>query len=379
MKKCMELVAESMTDALSLAELTKLIQILLRGEGFDVNLQHPKTGTSALHIASREGGLDLVNDLLSRGANLGWTDINGSTALHLARTEEVAKVLIAANADVNQNDKGGNPPLVYAIVNKRDEVRNLLLTMPGCKEHLFKTTQDAVDRENQALNKGPTAITEVKMSQTPEALVKVIEAEANIYPQLLSPPNLIEVARVGSTWGTRTALARGEDVNQRDEKEAARLSMPGYTALHWGAATGFLGVVQCLLAAEDVDVNPSDTEMDNGYTPLQLCVNYKQRQWEQVSYLMQAHGAKLNAVGDEGSESEEEEEEEQERNNRRTASFRGIAPAGRGGFMGVFKSIASQASVMFRPGTGQERGGSAAGKRSMRAGRASVRSVRKAY
>ena len=37
MKKCMELVAESMTDNLSLVELTKLIQILLRGEGFDVS------------------------------------------------------------------------------------------------------------------------------------------------------------------------------------------------------------------------------------------------------------------------------------------------------------------------------------------------------
>ena len=85
MRKCMELVAESMTDNLSLLELTKLIQILLRGEGFDVNLQHPKTGTSALHIASREGGVDLVGDLLARGAKLEGTDFNGATALHLAR------------------------------------------------------------------------------------------------------------------------------------------------------------------------------------------------------------------------------------------------------------------------------------------------------
>ncbi len=67
-------------------------------------------------------------------------------------------------------------------------------------------------------------VPQVKMSQTPEALIKVIEAEALIYPQLLSPPNLIEVARVGSTWGTRAALARGEDVNQRDEKSAPPLS-----------------------------------------------------------------------------------------------------------------------------------------------------------
>lgn len=34
---------------------------------------------------------------------------------------------------------------------------------------------------------------QVKMSQTPEALVKMIEAEAVTYAQLLAPPNLIEV------------------------------------------------------------------------------------------------------------------------------------------------------------------------------------------
>ncbi len=38
--------------------------------------------------------------------------------------------------------------------------------IPGCKEHLFKTTQEAVERENRALNKGPTPITEVHKPAT---------------------------------------------------------------------------------------------------------------------------------------------------------------------------------------------------------------------
>lgn len=51
-----------------------------------------------------------------------------------------------------------------------------------------------------------------------EALLKVIEQEAELYPLMISPPSLIEVARAGSTWGTKSALARDEDVNQRDDR-----------------------------------------------------------------------------------------------------------------------------------------------------------------
>ncbi|EKX51686.1 hypothetical protein GUITHDRAFT_134570 [Guillardia theta CCMP2712] len=308
MKKCMELVSESMTDNLSLAELTKLIQILLRGEGFDVNLQHPKTGTSALHVASREGGVELVIDLLSRGANLNWTDIHGATAMHLARNAEVAQLLINAKADVFAADKGGNPPLVYSIVHKRKDVAELLLAM-NCGEALFRSVQEKNDTISRKLNKGRvTPITEVKTSPTMEALLKVIEQEAELYPLMISPPSLIEVARAGSTWGTKSALARDEDVNQRDDREAAKLSLPGYTALHWAAAMGHFGVIQCLLSSDDIEINPTDTEEEDGYTPLQLCINYRQRQWEACAALMRAHGAKERA----SFESDEDEDEDEE-------------------------------------------------------------------
>ena len=261
----MELVAESMTDNLSLLELTKLIQILLRGEGFDVNLQHPKTGTSALHIASREGGVDLVGDLLARGAKLEGTDFNGATALHLARSREVAELLVSHSGSeaCTTPDKGGNPPLVYAIVNRRDDVREFLIENgagPAFFNYVQMVSQDMTKKLNQGLS---TPVTEVAMPLTVEALIKLVEKEAELYPKLLAPANLIEACRGGSMWGARTAIARAEDVNQRDDREAAKLLLPGYTALHWAAAIGHFGCVQALLASDEIDLNPTDTEDDD--------------------------------------------------------------------------------------------------------------------
>eukprot|EP00960_Hanusia_phi_P017168 505339-Hanusia_phi.AAC.2 len=171
MKKCMELVSESMTDNLSLAELTKLIQILLRGPlSFPPRVCCPPSSSPILSLPSSltkgaqergsmsissiprqerllctwpherilrrlsshtpQGGVELVIDLLSRGANLNWTDIHGATgrmlpvqlspsprnlcfhsdpvfsAMHLARNAEVAQLLINAKADVLTADKG---------------------------------------------------------------------------------------------------------------------------------------------------------------------------------------------------------------------------------------------------------------------------------
>jgi len=313
--KCMELIADSMTESLSLLELTKLIQILLKGEGFDVNLQHPKTGTSALHIASREGGLELVKDLIARNANVNGVDSAGATALHLAKSAEVAQVLIEHKSDVNLADYGGNTPLVYALVRKRADVKELLIGM-GCHGELLQRMQLAADLQTEALSRVAAAQehkewdslmeSSIKRCTTPEDLLRLIVKEAELYPPLISPPSLVEAAKAGSVWGTRSALTRGDDVNQRDEKEAARLAVLGYTSLHWAAAMGHLEVVQCLLAADDIDINPSDTEDDAGYTPYQLCRNYQQRQWQQCMALMEAHGATLWPLGDDDLEEEAE-------------------------------------------------------------------------
>eukprot|EP00960_Hanusia_phi_P036263 752233-Hanusia_phi.AAC.2 len=112
----------------------------------------------------------------------------------------------------------------------------------NCGEALFRSVQEKNDEMSRKLNKGRvTPITEVspalsstrlttrqvKTSPTMEALLKVIEHEAELYPQMISPPSLIDVARAGSTWGTKSALARDEDVNQRDDSHGTFRCDPG--------------------------------------------------------------------------------------------------------------------------------------------------------
>jgi len=83
-----------------------------------------------------------------------------------------------------------------------------------------------------------------------------------------------------------------------------------------------------LLAHDEIDLNPTDTEMDDGYTPLQLCVNYKQRDWDKVKSLMMARGARLRPP----TESEYEEELEQQEDILKSQSPKG---AGGGGFIRI--------------------------------------------
>jgi len=43
-----------------------------------------QNGLNALHLASKDGHLDIVNELLKRGANVNSATKKGNTALHIA-------------------------------------------------------------------------------------------------------------------------------------------------------------------------------------------------------------------------------------------------------------------------------------------------------
>ena len=59
---------------------------------------------NALHLASKEGHLDIVTELLKRGANVEAATKKGNTALHIASLaghEEIVKLLVATDAKLN--------------------------------------------------------------------------------------------------------------------------------------------------------------------------------------------------------------------------------------------------------------------------------------
>jgi ankyrin repeat protein len=83
--------------------------------------------TYPLHEAVVKGNVAQVAALLDAGADVNQQDIAGDTALHLAPTQEIARLLLDRNAMVNQQNIFDGTPVYHAICyNKPDIVRLLL-------------------------------------------------------------------------------------------------------------------------------------------------------------------------------------------------------------------------------------------------------------
>ena len=63
-----------------------------------------QNGLNALHLSSKEGHVEVVRELLKRGAGVNFTTKKGNTALHiasLAGQKTAVEVLLDAGASVN--------------------------------------------------------------------------------------------------------------------------------------------------------------------------------------------------------------------------------------------------------------------------------------
>jgi ankyrin repeat protein len=91
-------------------------------------------GLTPLRIAVEEGRPDLVDILLSRGADAATQDDHGYTPLHLAKSREVADLLIAKGADIDARNNYGLVPLHTAVLEDYREVAVSLISH-GCDIH----------------------------------------------------------------------------------------------------------------------------------------------------------------------------------------------------------------------------------------------------
>jgi ankyrin repeat protein len=91
----------------NLQVLKKLIE-----KGANINEKDKETGWTPLHFAvTRQNMEEIVDYLITNGADVNAKSFDGSTPLHLRL---YAKRLIAAGGDVNSQDEFGNTPLHYA-------------------------------------------------------------------------------------------------------------------------------------------------------------------------------------------------------------------------------------------------------------------------
>jgi ankyrin repeat protein len=86
-----------------------------------------KNGDSFIHGYAQKGGASQVKDLIDAGANVNVLNNNKETPLHLARTADIADVLLKAGISIEAEDNNKKTPLHSAVFNDKIDVAKKLL------------------------------------------------------------------------------------------------------------------------------------------------------------------------------------------------------------------------------------------------------------
>ncbi|XP_051502627.1 kinase D-interacting substrate of 220 kDa B-like isoform X2 [Myxocyprinus asiaticus] len=223
-----------------------------------------ENGQTALMVASEQGSLEIVKELIRRGANVNLDDIDCWTALISAAKEghvEVVKELLENNANVEHRDMGGWSALMWASYKGRVEVARLLLEK-GANPNI--TGQYSVYPIIWAAGRGHAEIVQLllqhgakvncsdKYGTTPliwaarkghyDCVMHLLEDGANVDQEgANSMTALIVAVRGGFTEVVKDLLKRNPNMNMTDKD--------GNTALMIAAIEGYTEIVQDLLDA----------------------------------------------------------------------------------------------------------------------------------
>jgi ankyrin repeat protein len=167
--------------ALALAALSDNMEAVqaLVDKGADVNAQAGLYRSAPIHWACKNGNLEMVAFLLSRGAHLNVVNDGGWTPLVAASTKnpDVARLLLSKGAPVDQRDGYGYTPLMYAAKGANLEMIEVLLNAganPNLQSPVGETAADLAvkSKSNEAIKmlspeKGKAPLKEQAPTGTP--------------------------------------------------------------------------------------------------------------------------------------------------------------------------------------------------------------------
>uniref|UniRef100_A0A3B3XRF4 Ankyrin 3a n=1 Tax=Poecilia mexicana TaxID=48701 RepID=A0A3B3XRF4_9TELE len=192
--------------------------------GVEINICN-QNGLNALHLASKEGHVEVVAELLKLGATVDAATKKGNTALHiasLAGQAEVVKELVTNGANVNAQSQNGFTPLYMAAQENHLEVVRFLLENNASQSI---ATEDGFTPLAVALQQGHDQVVSLLLENDTKGKVRL--------------PALHIAARKDDTKAA--ALLLQNDHNADVESKS------GFTPLHIAAHYGNINVATLLL------------------------------------------------------------------------------------------------------------------------------------
>jgi uncharacterized protein len=264
---------ESLVKAASKEDLIEVAKLLQSGA--DANVVDRLTDLSALAAAAQNGNRDLINILLSAGANPNLTNKRGETPLMYLgdnTTTDMIQQFLAAGVDINARDKTGGTALINLALNGSFDVTKQLI--------------DAGARIEVEDDEGNTVLMSAAHNKDAQLLRYLIKAGAKVDVRNHDGESAFTIAaRSGRAETLKVLIDAGASLNLE------RKSLD--VALILAMSNEDTNIVQVLL---DAGASPN-AKNDHGETVFMTAV--KAGHPEVVKRLLDA-GAELNAIDDDG-------------------------------------------------------------------------------
>ena len=277
---------------------THIVTTLIDHYKQSVDQKTPENQNDLLALAVYSGSQKLVDELINRGFNVNGRNNLGQTALHIAAKEghlELANHLINKhNANINAQDNNSDTPLSLAIKYDHIDLAKELINKKGYDQAKLYQACVLADRkvysnlinaiESQCSDQPPTFKTKLNKNETPSLFDIIHELKQSVNDQVKNP-NIDLLLQILDGHSKANV---DEIVKTRDNRQ---LSL-----LHVAAIVGNADVIKVLINQYQAKINILNT---SGNTPLHLASS--QGRYEAVNILAHNPHANLEAMNQSGS------------------------------------------------------------------------------